>query len=112
MDHTLVQEKLASGELKPAQAARHPSADVLTRAVGVHQTLHLELDYDKVETGDRYLLCSDGLYNDLRSSDIEQLLGHGNTSEALDKLIERAMSQSGRDNITAVIAEVNNTTDK
>ncbi len=105
IDHTVAQQKCATGELSPAQAARHPSAHVLTRAVGVHQTLHLELDFDTVEPGDRYLLCSDGLYNSLDESDLRTLLGGSTVTEARDKLIELALKRDGKDNITAIVVE-------
>jgi len=105
-DHTLGQEKCARGELSPAKAKLHPSSHVLTRAVGVHQTLHLELDYDTVKSGDRYLICSDGLYNPMQSAAIETLLGQDSIEEALENLVQEALKRGGQDNITAVIAEL------
>lgn len=104
-DHTVAQQKLECGTLTAAQAARHPSAHVLTRAVGVHQTLHLDLDYAVVEPGDRFLLCSDGLYKDLSAAEIQQRLALQPTQSALDGLIEQALDNGGGDNITAIVVD-------
>ncbi len=104
-DHTVAQEKCARGELSPMQALLHPSAHVLTRAVGVHQTLHLDLLYDTFQPGDRYLVCSDGLYNDLAEGDLQQYLSLGSIEEALDGLTDRALDRGGRDNLSAIILE-------
>lgn len=104
-DHTVAQEKCARGELNPAQADRHPSAHILTRAVGVHQTLHLELDYHTVKQADRYLICSDGLYNPLDSADLATHLAHNNLETAVNDLVNQALQRGGDDNITAVVVE-------
>ena len=104
-DHTVAQEKIAQGALTAAQAALTPSADVLTRAVGVHQTLHLELDYARVEKGDRYLVCSDGLYKELSTLQIEHCLSKSSPQQALDCLINTALDNGGRDNITAILVD-------
>ena len=104
-DHTVAQEKVARGELRAGQVPFHPSAHVLTRAVGVHQTLHLELDYDVVQKGDRFLICSDGLYNELTAAEIQQYLAQSTKEEALDSLLDSALANGGRDNITAVIVD-------
>ena len=106
LDHSLAQEKFARGEISQVQAAMHPGASVLTRAVGVHQSLHLDLIVDAAEPGDRYLLCSDGLYNEVSRSDILQRLSLGSVGEAADSLIERALDNGGRDNVTVVVADV------
>ena len=94
-DHTLAQE----------QNATHASADLLTRAVGVHQTLHLDLDYSVVELGDRYLICSDGLHKELSSQQLQQALSQPPARQALDNLVEGALGNGGHDNITALIVD-------
>lgn len=104
-DHTVAQDKCARGELRPSQVPFHPSAHVLTRAVGVHHTLHLDLQYAVIEPGDRYLLCSDGLYNELAFNDIERSMGGSSVDDAVKLLIDHALDRGGRDNITAIILE-------
>ena len=105
VDHTVAQRKLRMGELSAAQAAYHPSSHVLTKAVGVHQTLHLEIDYALAQSGDRYLLCSDGLYKDLKAEEIQQYLAQGSIEASLDALISHALDNGGSDNITAIVAQ-------
>lgn len=104
-DHTVAQEKFARGELSARRAALHHSAHILTRAVGVHQSLHLDLDYQVIKPRDRYLLCSDGLYNELAKSEIQQLLTPGSVEESLQALIDGALEKGGGDNITAIVVE-------
>ena len=69
-DHSLVQEMCALGELTPEEAEHHPSSNIITRAVGVHDRLRIEMQYTTVHPGDRYLLCSDGLYKDMEKDEI------------------------------------------
>lgn len=104
-DHTVAQDKIASGAMTPQQAARHPSAHVLTRAVGVHQTLHLDLDFDLIQAGDRFLVCSDGLYNELSDDELHFLLKEGEAQEAVKSLVKNALDRGGRDNITAIVVD-------
>ena len=104
-DHTVAQERHRSGELSGLQARIHPSAHVLTRAVGVHQTLYLDLQYDRVLSGDRYLLCSDGLYQGGETKELEKALGSGDSTQSLQRLISLALEAGGRDNITAIVVD-------
>jgi len=105
IDHTVAQEKFARGELTARQAASHHSAHILTRAVGVHQSLHLDLDYQLIQPADRYLLCSDGLYNELAKNEIQQLLSPGSAEESLETLVNGALARGGGDNITAIVVD-------
>ncbi|ARN76305.1 hypothetical protein BST96_05255 [Oceanicoccus sagamiensis] len=104
-DHSVAQQKFERGELSASKVASHPGAHILTRAVGVHQTLHLDLDYETVEQGDRFLVCSDGLYNDLSRTEIQQLLACTDAQTALDSLIDSALEKGGSDNITAIVVD-------
>lgn len=104
-DHTVAQEKFARGEISAMQALLMPSAHVLTRAIGVHQTLCLDLEYEVVEPGDRFLLCSDGLYNDLKDDEILLRLQQGSVEEAVQALVDGALANGGRDNITAMVLD-------
>jgi len=105
IDHTVAQEMSTRGELRPEQVAYHPSAHVLTRAVGVHQMLHLEIDYTTVEPGDRFLVCSDGIYNELSPADIQQLMSLDPAAKAVDALLGNALDNGGRDNMTAIVVD-------
>ena len=61
--------------------------------------------YSPVQAGDRYLLCSDGLYNPVESGDICARLGQGSPEEACQSLIDLALERGGRDNITVVVVD-------
>ena len=105
-DHSVVQEKLVRGEIAQEDIQDHPSANLLTRAVGVHQNLRIEMHHANIQVGDRYLLCSDGLYGELQQTEIEALLGLENLEYALSGLIQLALDRGGRDNITGIITQV------
>ena len=105
VDHTVAQYKYAQGELSAQQAISHPLSHILTRAIGVHQVLYLDLEYVTVEPGDRFLLCSDGLYNEVPRADIQALLGTGQPKEAVQALVENAVANGGKDNITAIVLD-------
>ena len=103
-DHSLVQELVDSGAISQAEADNHPSANVITRAVGADG----ELDLDKVTSellpGDRFLLCSDGLCKTVPDAEMAALLAQPDAPT--DRLIEAALAHRGRDNVTAVAMEV------
>ncbi len=104
-DHTVAQERIARGEMSALQAALHPSSHVLTRAIGVHQTLNLDVEYEVINPGDRFLLCSDGLYNELPQSEIHRLLQQDSAEEAVNSLVTGALDNGGRDNTTAIVLD-------
>lgn len=79
--------------------------NALTRAVGIRENLHLDLYYTAVQEGDRFLLCSDGLYNSVESSQICTALGQGSPKDACHFLVDLALEGGGRDNITVVVVE-------
>jgi serine/threonine-protein phosphatase Stp1 len=102
-DHSLVQELVDSGVIKPDEADRHPSANVITRAVGAEGELDLDKVSDRLLPGDRFLLCSDGLCKTVPEGELAELLA---TSPPTDRLIEAALAHQVRDNVTAVAIEV------
>lgn len=104
-DHSLVQEMCALGELTPEEAENHPSSNIITRAVGVHDKLRVEMQYTTVHPGDRYLLCSDGLYKDLNATEIHKLLANGPAEHAVNSLVDLALDRGGSDNVTAIVVQ-------
>lgn len=109
VDHSVAQQKFARGDLTEEELATHQSAHILTRAVGIRETVQLELGFSEFQPGDRYLLCSDGLYNPLESIDIHRSLEQGTLEEACEILVDLANEHGGPDNITAIVAEANRT---
>ena len=79
---------------------------MLTRAVGVHQDLHLDADFAEVEAGDRFLVCTDGLYKELPLEQIQSMLGVAFSEHLLADLIDEALRRGGRDNITGIVIDV------
>ena len=102
-DHSLVQEMVESGSLAPEDAEHHPQANVITRAVGSHEALHLDKVSGRIHPGDVLLLCTDGLFKALPVSQIAQSLALGAGPEPL---LQQALRAGARDNVTALIVEV------
>ena len=106
-DHSLLQEQIDSGLITPEQAAFSANKNLVTRAVGVEDTVLLETHLHDVLPGDTYLLCSDGLSDMLDDESIAQLvLGCETLAEAANALIEAANDAGGKDNISVVLARV------
>ena len=107
-DHTLVREMVEAGEITEEQAEDHPVAHMLTRALGGAPEVNPDVEFLEypVEIGDRFLLCCDGLYNDISAEEIGQMVASLPPSEAVEKLVQLANSRGGSDNITVQILEV------
>ncbi len=101
-DHSLVQGLIESGAISEAEAAVHPKANVITRAVGAGGDL-LELDKrtGQLMPGDRLLLCSDGLCKTVPEEQLADLLS-GDPDSGAERLVMAALSARATDNITAV----------
>ena len=105
-DHNLAQERCRRGELSQDAAQRLPSANVLTRAVGIHKDLRLEAHVHEIVAGDRYLISTDGLYKELTLESIRQMLSGPFNDQILQALIDEALNLGGRDNITGIVVDV------
>ncbi|MDI1300727.1 MAG: protein phosphatase 2C domain-containing protein [bacterium] len=104
-DHSAVQEMVEAGAITQAEADRHPKSNVITRAVGGAETLCVDASVFSPEAGDTYLLCSDGLYNEVAEDSIRRKLSLP-AEEAISKLVDEALDNGGRDNISLVIVQV------
>jgi serine/threonine protein phosphatase PrpC len=106
-DHSLTAELIERGELREDESTQHPYYGILTRALGVGSNVEIGQTALAVEQGDRIVLCSDGLFNELSDGEIEDALsGDEELVAIVDKLIDRAIASGGRDNVSVVIAEV------
>lgn len=102
-DHSLVQELIDARVIDEAQAATHASGNVITRAVGAGPPpLALDKAVGGTAPGDRFLLCSDGLYRALELDEIARILAQ--EGDAAERLIAAALANRARDNVTAVVA--------
>jgi protein phosphatase/serine/threonine-protein phosphatase Stp1 len=106
-DHSLVQELVDAGKIQPEEAENHPRSNVITRAVGA-DTDALELDKitARIQPGDRFLLCSDGLYKTLKESEIASLLAEAHGVPPTQAMVAAALAMNANDNVTAVAVEI------
>jgi serine/threonine protein phosphatase PrpC len=106
-DHSLVDEQIRLGTMTVEEAERSPFRSVITRAIGTQKSVtedELEMD---VETGDVFLLCSDGLTREVSEDEIARVLGAGDDLEqAAQALVDAANEAGGRDNVTALLVGV------
>jgi serine/threonine protein phosphatase PrpC len=101
-DHSQVEELKSQGQFADEEPA-HPRHNLITRAVGAIDSLELDEGTVLVADGDIFLLCSDGLSNQVGEQEIASALVAGNCQHASETLIDRALKGGGRDNITALV---------
>lgn len=107
-DQTLVNDLVAQGSLTREQARTHPQRNMITQALGSPQPLQVALSRLTLRRGDRLLCCSDGLHGEVPDERILAVLKRDQTPRrSLDLLVEEALAQGGRDNITAVLLLAN-----
>ncbi len=112
-DHSLLQEQIDAGLITKEQSANSSIKNLVTRALGVEQTVLLEINEYAAEIGDTYLLCSDGLSDMVEDSGIARImLSRAELAQKADLLIDLANQQGGRDNISVVLVEVCEETEK
>ncbi|TCS35954.1 protein phosphatase [Paucimonas lemoignei] len=102
-DHSQVEEMRSSGQISAEDAQHHPARNLITRAVGAADTLDLEEDGIDVRDGDMFLLCSDGVSNEVTEQEMCDALVCGNCRQAAEALLALALHGGGRDNISAVV---------
>lgn len=105
-DHTVAAEYVAQGRLSRDDAAAHPQRHMLTRTLGLTSDIEVDEVNIELETGDRLLLCSDGVTEMVSDDRIAEILGRGSPDEAVWDLVESANQEGGVDNITAIVIEV------
>lgn len=106
-DHSLVATLQRQGQLSKDEAAAHPQRNIITRALGIDTTVLVD-SWDLVPVrGDRYLICSDGLVNEVEDSRIAATLRRlADPSEAAAELVRLANEHGGRDNISVVVVDI------
>jgi len=104
-DHTVAAEYVAKGELSPEEAATHPQRHMLLRTLGLTRFVNVDEVEVQLEEGDRILLCSDGLTEMVRDTDIGEKLAKGTPDEVVWELVEMANDAGGVDNITVAVVE-------
>ncbi|WP_246540593.1 PP2C family protein-serine/threonine phosphatase [sulfur-oxidizing endosymbiont of Gigantopelta aegis] len=104
-DHSLVQEMLDNGELTQDEAVLHPQSNVITRAIGVEEHLKIDINQFTIQKGDKLLLCSDGLYNELTSEIIVASLQEDKTDHIANKLLGEVLLREASDNVSIIVVE-------
>lgn len=107
-DHTWVNLAMKSGEISPEQAKAHPWRHVLSQCLGRKDLFKIDLQELEIEPGDLYLMCSDGLTEEVSDEEIKTLLTKEEDCSSLaTKLISAAKNAGGSDNITVVMVAQN-----
>ena len=105
-DHSLVQELVELGVIRPDEAEHHPRANVITRAVGADlDEFALDKVSGRIQIGDRFLLCSDGLCKTVPEDELANLLSDNAGTTPPDTLVAAALALNATDNVTAVAVE-------
>lgn len=102
-DHSLMQTLIDEQQMSVEQARSHPAANALTRAVGAGERLSLEVLELQVYPDDVFLLCSDGLYQEITRNALCRALSLAAPQVALQRLFDEALDGAARDNLTAVV---------
>lgn len=106
-DHSLVEEMIRIGGITREEGRFHPDKNVITRAIGVRESVEADFFDESVEENDILLLCSDGLSNMLEDQEMETIINSEPDLEtAANRLVERANEYGGRDNITVLLAKM------
>ncbi len=107
IDHSKVQDLVDEGLINEEEAEKHPEANVITRAIGASQALYIDLDMHDVKAGDRYMLCSDGLYKEVMEDEMNDLIALGSPEDACNALIDLTLERGSRDNVTVIVVQAN-----
>ncbi|MEG0803862.1 MAG: SpoIIE family protein phosphatase, partial [Pygmaiobacter sp.] len=110
--HSIVQELVENGTLTEAEAASHPKKNLITRALGVQETLELDYSERQLRAGDVLLLCSDGLTNAAAEEELCKILEKTEFFDTAKAMIQLALSADGQDNITALLVKAEQAEEK
>lgn len=107
VDHSYVQELVRTGQITEQEARFHPRRNIVTRALGIDRNVAVDAWVRACVRGDRYLVCSDGLVDEVPDHEIAAVLeGVADPQAAADQLVEMANRHGGRDNVTVIVVDV------
>ena len=107
IDHSYVQELVNEGIITPEEARVHPRRNIVTRAMGIDRSVQVDVFSHLVRTGDRLVLCSDGLVDEVPDTDIARVLTeHTDPQETAEVLVMVANANGGRDNTTVIVLDI------
>jgi serine/threonine protein phosphatase Stp1 len=105
-DHSLVAAFVAAGQLSWDEAGNHPQANAITRAVGVGEALELDRIHGELHSGDRFLLCSDGLNKYTPISELGTMISNVPIEVVTEQLIQTVLSRGAADNVSVIVVDV------
>lgn len=105
-DHSQVELYIEQGLISREEALAHPHGNMITRAVGAVDELHLDMDIQEMQEGDRYMLCSDGLTKHIADLEMQDLLRGGTCEEACRKMVDLTLSRGAGDNVTVIVVDI------
>lgn len=106
-DHSLVAYLVQLGELSAEAARNHPSGNILVRSIGSQPEVEIDVYVREVQSGDRLMLCSDGLWGEASDEEIRtSLLVHEHPEAACRALVDTANNHGGRDNTTLIVVNL------
>ncbi len=107
VDHSYVQELLATGHITEAEARAHPRRNIVTRALGIEPTVRVDSWLMPLVRADRFVLCSDGLVDEVDDDEIHRIiLANAQPQACADALVATAVANGGRDNVTVIVVDV------
>ena len=107
VDHSYVQELVNTGHISEDEARTHPRRNIVTRALGIEPTVRVDTWLVPMVHGDRFILCSDGLVDEVHDDDIAEIAVTARDPQlCAERLIAKANANGGRDNITVVVVDV------
>ncbi len=104
-DHSIVEEMIAKGMLTKEKARTHPYRNIVTRAVGSAETIEVDMITVERKKRDIWLICSDGLTSMVEEKEIIQIIKENPIEQSGELLLNRALENGGRDNITIVLLQ-------
>ena len=104
-DHSMVADMVRKGVLTEEQAACHPMRNYITRAVGTEEDIEIDLKKHDRKQGDRWLICSDGLYGMINRTQLLEIMKTDDLEQTADELMKAAMQGGGKDNISLILLQ-------
>lgn len=105
-DHSEVQVQVDKGLLTQDQAENSAVKNMLSRAIGAFDEVDVDVNAFQIDKNDTFLLCSDGLYNEVSVTDMEKTFSQGNLNKVSDMLMKKCLDSEARDNVSFIVVKV------
>lgn len=105
-DHSQTEVYIEQGLISRQAAETHPHGNIITRAVGAADDLYIDFDIQEMRSGDRYMLCSDGLTKHTGDLEFEKMLSKSTMEESCKELIALTLERGAGDNVTTIVIDV------